>query len=185
MSNTDSKDNSTIVLENSLQSFFYDQLETLNSRSSTPVPNEAIYYSSIVLDQFQSSKHYFEKNAEGRVQEKLLGIKLMETSNLSRSKQKKVLKEIGDTSLMLCGFFSESMSAKIVDQSYYFNIGKTAYQRLNSHIPEFCEVPDFYSLMSDIFVKMTQMLNIVSTDLWNNADMDSIFIIDPVKTKIS
>ena len=97
--------NSEITLEPSLQSFFFDELVAVNNKSTNPLPTEAIYYSSNVLDKFGESVNFFELD-EGRVREKILGLKLLESGQMIRSQQKKVLKDIGDTALFICGFFS-------------------------------------------------------------------------------
>ena len=99
----------SLVLETSLQSFFYDQLMNLNNKTATPLSNESIYYSSIVMDKFSHSKLYFE-TLDGKVREKTLGKKLLECAHLSKPSQKRELRDIGDTALLLCGFFSQSLN---------------------------------------------------------------------------
>ena len=97
------------VLESSLQSYFYTQLQEFNKKSTEPLPNETIYYSSLVMDKFGDSGNYFE-TIEGKVREKVLGMKFLETSHMTREEKKRTLKDIGDTALLICGFFSESLN---------------------------------------------------------------------------
>jgi hypothetical protein len=42
----------------------------------------------------------------------------------------RVLKEVGDTSLYVTGFFAESLNRKLVDADYYINLGGAAYREL-------------------------------------------------------
>ncbi len=159
---SDSKD--SLVLESSLQVFFYDELQSFNRKSTNPLSNDVIYYSSLVMDHFGDANKYFEK-VDGRVREKILGIKLMESSHLSKDKQKMVVKDIAETALFLCGYFSDSLNKKILDTKYYQDVGKMAYDRLNIFSPHFCNTQDFFKLVSKDFQKVTVLMNLVSSKL--------------------
>jgi len=139
----DSTSGQELILETSLQTFFFDELTQVNQKSSRPLPRETVHYSSIVLDQYGESGKYFE-TVEGKVRDKVLGLKLLETCHMSRSKQVRALRDIGDTALFLCGFFSDSLNSKIIDTSYYQQVGCSAYRKLNHLVPEFYETPSFY-----------------------------------------
>lgn len=154
-------DTKELILETSLQAFFYDQLQEINRKSNYPLPNEAIYYSSLVMDKFGLSGHFFEEN-EGKVSEKVLGIKLLESSNLSTVKQKRILRDIGDTALFVCGYFSDSLKRKLVDESYYQNLGRMAYKRLNHIIPDAYKVPSFFKVLAKNFTSITTLMSVVS-----------------------
>ncbi len=175
-----------LVLERSLQGFFFDQLIELNKKTAMPLPKETIYYSSIVMDKFSQSKDYFEVQ-DGKVREKTLGKKLLESSSLSRVGQKRALQDVGDTALLLCGFFSESLNKKIIDLSYYHEIGKIAYCRLNSMIPDVFHIDSFYDLLSKKFKEMTIMMTIVAqqSNMFCEAGQDVIFISNERKIKVS
>lgn len=169
-----------IVLETSLQSFFYDQLIEINQKCSRPLPNETIFYSSLVMDQFGESERYFEIE-DGRVRDKILGTKLLESSGRTKVEQKRILKDVGDTALLICGYFSDSLNPKIVDLSYYQELGQIAYRRLNNFIPEFYNYPEFFSVMSDRFHAMTDLMALLSKKNQDCVDQDSIFLISSKK----
>lgn len=160
--NTQELEKSEIVLETSLQAFFYDQLTEVNKKYSAPLPRETIYYSSLVMDHFGESGKYFELNEEGKVREKTLGVKLLESTNLTKTTQKSTLKDVGDTALFLCGYFSDSLNRKIVDLGYYQEIGQIAYRRLDSMVPSAYEVPSFFEKLSYKFSSLAELMNIVS-----------------------
>jgi len=150
-----------IILESSLQSFFFDQLMEANNKSLTPVSQETLFYSSDVLNKFSESSNYFEV-VEGRVREKILGVKLLEAGKLTKEERKRTLKDVGDTALCLCGFFSSSLEKKIIDFSYYKEIGKSAYVKLNNLIPEFLDIPYFYKHLSSSFEGVTTLISKIS-----------------------
>jgi hypothetical protein len=172
-----------LILESSLQVFFYDQLQEVNRKFLTPLPNETIYYSSLVMDNFGLSKKYFEI-VEGKVREKTLGIKLLESTHMSKEKQKRILKDVGDTALIVCGYFSDSLNKKIIDVGYYQQLGQTAYSRLNNMIPSAYQVPAFFDSMAGTFGSITMMMNLISKK--NEEKLaEPLLIISPNKIKAS
>jgi hypothetical protein len=158
---TDSGDKK-IILSTNLQGFFFDGLYELNKKSLCPIPESVIYYSSDVLDKFALSQEFFETN-EGKVREKILGMKLLEASQLSREEQKKTYKEVGDMSLMICGYFSESVSKKLVDTQYYAQLGKMAFSHLNNVTPTFLDIPYFYGMVATCFESLTTLMTILAS----------------------
>ena len=169
-----------ILLDSNLQSFFYEVLQDFNLRSSHPVRQEAIFYSSLVMNQYNDSTKYFEQ-VDNRIREKVLGIKLMEATQLPKEKQKQTLKDIADTSLLVCGFFNDSLNKKLVDARYYQEIGKMAFCRLNSFTPEAYNVPSFFKLMSLHFSDLTLLMSLASKKYSKESDPQSSWIIEGSK----
>ncbi len=170
------KEEGSVSLESSLQSFFYSQLMEFNKKATCPLSNEAIYYSSLVMDKFGSSGELFE-TSEGKVREKVLGVKLLESSNLSTKERTRQLKDIGDTALIVCGFFSDSLKKKIIDTKYYQEVGQIAYRQLNSVVPIAYDIPSFFDGVSSNFDKITTVMNLVSEKTFNRDwDSESVYL---------
>lgn len=168
MSNKSAK--SALIQEASLQDYFLNHLGEINDKSMHPLPREVLIYSSAVMDRMVESKNFFD-TAEGKVRDKILGIKLMEAET-----RKSELRDIGDTALLLCGYFHESINNKIVDVSYYQNLGRIAYTRLNTVVPEAFSIKSFYQVLADAFGEVTQMIGIVS-DRFGNDNLSEEFLI--------
>jgi hypothetical protein len=151
-----------IILSSNLKGFFYDSLSELNKKSLCPIPESIIFYSSDVLDKFALSQDYFEMT-EGRVREKILGMKLLEATQFSREEQKKIYREVGEMSLLVCGYFFQSVNKKIVDAQYYSQLGKMAYSHLNNVSPSFLDIPSFYGMVATCFESLTTLLMILAT----------------------
>ncbi|MBC7713619.1 MAG: hypothetical protein H7177_09780 [Rhizobacter sp.] len=130
---------------------------------------ETIFYSSIVMDNFGDSSKLFEQ-VNNKAREKILGIKLMESSQFPKEKQKHILKDIAETSLFICGYFADSLNRKIIDAKYYEDLGKIAYTRLNSFSPEAYDVPSFYQLMARQFSDVTLLMNLVAQKYSKDSD---------------
>lgn len=167
-----------LTLESSLQVYFYDQLQEFNKKSLHPLGSEFVYYSSLVMDQYGDASKYFEK-VDGKIREKILGIKLMESSQFPKEKQKLILRDIGETSLLLCGYFSDSLNKKIVDTKYYQEIGMMAFMRLNSFHPKAFDIANFFEKIAHNFQSMTTLMNLVSSK--HETDPYSLLLIAPEK----
>lgn len=163
-----------IILSKSLQTFFFNDLNELNKKSLCPVPEAIIFYSSEVLDKFALSEEFFEIS-EGKVREKILGMKLLEAAQMTRDEQRKIYKEVADTSLMVCGYFAESVNKKIVDTQYYAQLGKMAYGHLNSCAPSFLDIPSFYAMIATCFENMTTLLALLASKNRTGLENNMIF----------
>lgn len=170
--------NLNFSLETSLQVYFFDVLQKFNKNSTSPLPNEMIFYMSLVMDKFGMTHQYFE-SIDGKYKEKILGIKLLETSQLSKEKQRENFQDIGETALHLCGYFPESMSKKIVDSKYYHDIGVQAYIRLNSLSPTAYNINNFYHIFAKNFSKATTIMTLVAEQ--HISDPSSFFLVIPNK----
>lgn len=152
-----------IITVPDLRSFFFQNLDEINNKSLCPVPQETIFYSSEVMGKFAHSEVYFEIT-EGRMREKILGMKLLEASSLSRDEQKRVYQDVGDTALMVCGYFAESVTKKkILDTSYYMQLGTMAYSHLNSVVPRHMDVPSFFNVLASSFVPLTSLISMLAS----------------------
>ncbi len=152
-----------IITVPDLKSYFFQNLDELNNRSLCPVPQETIFYSSTVLDRLALSADFFEEQ-DGRMREKILGMKLLEAATLEREEQRRVYQEVGDAALMLCGYFAESVSKKrILDASYYQQLGYTAYTRLNGVVPRHLDVPSFFGVLASSFVPLTMLIGMLAS----------------------
>lgn len=151
-----------IILSTNLKGFFFEGLSELNKKSLCPVPESIIYYSSDVLDKFALSEDFFE-TSEGKVREKILGMKLLEATQCTRDEQKRIYQEVGEMSLLVCGYFSQSVNKKIVDTHYYSQLGKMAYSHLNNVTPKFFDIPHFYGMVSTCFESLTTLMTILAS----------------------
>jgi|GEM_PF-456548 len=153
---------SSLVLSKSLKGYFFENLREINLKSSCPLPESLIFYSSDVLDRFSLTESFYDLSS-GKVREKILGIKLLEAQAFSKEEQVKTYKEIGEMSLLLCGYFSDSVNHKIVDRQYYSQLGKMAFSHLNHSIPSFLDIPAFYQMLCTRFEALTTLMSIMAS----------------------
>ena len=108
---------------------------------------------------------------DGRADETPLAIRLAEALDSAGVKQRVGLKQVGDVSLFISGFFSDSLKRKLVDVDYYASIGGYAYQALSR--VESDAVSAVFAELADKFLGFVDVLTEVSerTQCASNADL--------------
>ena len=154
-----------LIIKKNLQSYFYDELQKFNKKSSIPLSNQIILYSSEIMERFGESKKYFTISDNGKIEEKTLGMKLLESGSLPLRTQARELRDIGETSLFLCGYFSESLNNKLLGVRYYEDMGRIAYERLDYLTPKAYDVESFYNLFANAFKRVTLIIGLYSKKL--------------------
>lgn len=166
----------SVILESSLQTFFFDELERINKKFESPISKEKIFYSSLVMDRFSLSDQLFEV-VDGRKRDKVLGVKLLESSQLSGRKKKELISDVAETSLFICGYFSDSVKDKLVDLSYYREVGQSAYRMLNTIVPSFYEIDSFYYSVSKNFDVLANLMSLVQKKTSTHFDSEMTYLI--------
>jgi hypothetical protein len=64
------------------------------------------------------------------VDDEPLALKLAQVGLAEPHERVRLLREVGDTALYLCGFFAESLSRRLVSVEYYMELGGSAYGQL-------------------------------------------------------
>jgi hypothetical protein len=100
-----------------------------------------------------------------------LAFRLAEALDAEGMRQRANLKQIGDLSLFISGFFADSLTRKLVDVDYYISIGGTAYTALSRY--ETDAFSAVFAELADNFVRFVDVLSEVSerASLCSNADL--------------
>jgi len=100
-----------------------------------------------------------------------LAFRLAEALEAAGMRQRSSLKQIGDISLFVSGFFADSLARKLVDVDYYVNIGGTAYTALSRH--ETDTFSPVFAELAENFVRFVDVLSEVSerASCSSNADL--------------
>jgi len=104
-----------------------------------------------------------------------LAVRLAHALESGGSEQRASLKEIGDMSLFVSGFFSDSLNRKLVDVDYYASIGGYAYQALSRFetemfSPVFAELADKFAGFVDVLGEVSER-----TSCTSNADLMRLY----------
>jgi hypothetical protein len=93
-----------------------------------------------------------------------LALKMLAAVEATPRERRVQLREIGDTSLYVSGFWSESLEAKPVDVSYYIELGGSAYGELARGALGWLADPfgDVFGELATKFPRFVEVLAIVS-----------------------
>lgn len=152
-----------LLVQTSLKDYFFQLLKQYNQKSIRPLPEQLIFYSSELLERYVDSDVFYDLE-NGRLRHRVLGTTLLEVESKSAEDKMKTYKLVGEMSLMLCGYFSESIDRKILSRSYYKQLGVTAFSNLNNVLPKFWDIPDFYLKVAHSFDLISGLLLRLSLD---------------------
>lgn len=130
----------------SVDAFFHevvtDALEAIHLDTSEP----AEWYLVGLLGDF----------TKGRISDEPLALKLAASQAADPGERVRRLKEVGDTSLYVSGFFTESLGRKLVDADYYIGLGTRAYAELAGRLGG--SLTDVYAELADKFPRFVDVL---------------------------
>jgi hypothetical protein len=108
-----------LTLATTVDEFFHEVVNEALSAKHLDASEPAGWYLVNLLGEFTTA----------RLTDEPLGLKLATASDSSGDRVRR-LKEVGDTSLYIAGFFAESLTRGLVDVDYYVSLGKSAYSQL-------------------------------------------------------
>ena len=104
----------------SVDGFFYEVLTEALEEARIDATAPAGWYLVSLMGDF----------THARLPDEPLAMKLAHARVAEPGDRVKGLKEVGDTSLYVAGFFTESLTRKMVDADYYIGLGRGAYSEL-------------------------------------------------------
>jgi hypothetical protein len=149
-----------VIAHASVDEFFHevvtDALEALSLDATEP----AEWYLVSLLGDF----------TRVRITDEPLALKLVGQPAAEPSERVKQLKEVGDTSLYVSGFFSESLGRKLVDADYYIGLGSRAYAelagRLGGSLTEvYGELAEKFPRFVDVLAEVRRRCDFVGADV--------------------
>lgn len=114
----------------------------------------------------------FLQRAEDAPDAEPLAFKFLKALETGGVRQRAGLKSVGDQSLFVTGFFSDSLKRQLVDVDYYVAIGGSAYQALSrletdTFSPVFAELSEKFAGFVDVLNEVSERTSCAST----NADL--------------
>ena len=158
----------SIVQAQSPLEFFKERVEAACERQRLyPQPLTSYYIVSLLAD----FTHLGNSGAaEALTSNEALGLRLVRALNGAGRDQRTALKQVGDASLFISGFFSDSLRRSLVDIDYYISLGGYASKSLGASTDMFSPI---FSELSEKFVGFVDVLTDISerTSLTNDADL--------------
>lgn len=127
-----------LVRNQSATEYFKELVESAMEHQHVAVRDLTSFYLVNLLTGFV----HFDRSG-GTAADEALGVRLARALQSGGSRQRDGLREVGDLSLFISGFFADSLTRSLVDVDYYIQLGERAYGSLaRRHDPAFGEVFD-------------------------------------------
>lgn len=162
--------NSGLVL--SADNYFTDIVgEALKKRSLTTFPLVSNYLVNLLKFYLNTDNLFRFSKEKGKRERSTLAELYLKAEQSDKSLKVELYKELADTSLYISGYFGDSLNRKLVDISYYKNMGELAYDRLAFQSDDDLSVK-VYSEFSRHFASYMDVLTYISEKTTtNNKDL--------------
>lgn len=132
-----------------------------------------------VLEYYLDARNLFEEEQteSGQKTPKTLAEMLMIAAQADLMERRKILKNLGDKSLYVSGFFGDSLSRKLVDIDYYAEMGGSAYGMLSESTKE-DTLAQVYKVFSCRFLEFVDVLTYISQQSMVQSDQNILRLYD-------
>jgi hypothetical protein len=149
----------------SVDEFFHDMLLEALGRRQVEASQSTETYLVGLLGEF----------ARGRISDEPMALKWLQSRSAGAGERVKTLKEVGDTTLYVAGFFAESLERKLVDTEYYIGLGEAAYGELAQRLGR-SSVREVYQELAANFPQFVDVLSEVRGAVeMGRADVASLY----------
>jgi len=148
----------------SIREFFRELLQSAidNQRARSDVPEPTQLYLVNLLGDFLGTEALYVRGDDGSLERKPLAFLLKEALEEQGASRAALLRRLGDTSLFVSGFFSESLNRSPVGVDYYKAMGERAYDALGQQIARRARDRSIYAELSEKFGLFVELLSEVS-----------------------
>lgn len=147
------------IAEGNLRIFFSELLHQAVENQRASVSPHALHYVTELLVAFQETARLFVQQG---VRVPVLADMLHDALEADYHRRVTILRQLGDTSLMVSGYFPEALSRRSVDLRYYRKMGEIAY----SHLSSMSNNANVFDELSDRFINLSDILNEVSDKIY-------------------
>lgn len=142
-----------------LQTYFHTLVKEALIRQKVRADEHVSFYLVNLLSAFSHADHtYVDEDGSPTP----LAMLFYQAQHESIQNRIRLLKYLGDCSLMVSGFFQESLNRKPVDVDYYINLGAQAYGQLSSLNISPKNQNVFNMIFSDLGDRFVQWVDVIS-----------------------
>lgn len=166
--------NPTLLQTVSLPEFFREQIHDSILDTKAIISADAEFYLVNLLTEFSVSDTLFDQTHDGHLEDKALALLWLESLQKKKKERIFVLKKLGDKALYTSGFFSDSLTQKLVDSKYVMKMGMSAYGSLADLYNDNPEkkMSALYDELSKKFGDVVRVISNVAVGLYNRSEKD-------------
>ncbi|MBI4378212.1 MAG: hypothetical protein HY578_03840 [Nitrospinae bacterium] len=170
------KNNIRITTHKDTAEYFKELVDRAIDRQDVETDETVAFYIVNLLSEYVKTDIPFP---EGTTDEPLIML-LNNAMNSEYNEKIKRFKHLGDFSLFISGFFSDSLRRKLIDIDYYVVIGCIAYNNLSSMMKGYSNGELFYNLFSELAEKFKEFIDVIAevsdiTSISTNSDILRIY----------
>jgi hypothetical protein len=154
-----------MAINESIESFFKEEVERAFKVEGLQVASATGPYLTQLLTTYAAQP----------IEDRPLGVRFFEALAAGPRERRTNLREIGDTSLFLSGYWGDSLGGQLVDVDYYINMGEMAYAQLASDRADdgrdvvgagavFSELATHFSRFVEVLMTISQRTTRVRSD---------------------
>lgn len=121
---------SDIVFGRSAREYFRDLVSEALTHRRLQIREATEFYLVDLMARFLESQALFVSRPDGTIEIEPLAITLLRALQARRQARFERLRQLGDTSLFVSGFFGDSLARRRVDIDYYMEMGERAYEAI-------------------------------------------------------
>lgn len=136
-----------VTLASSVDAFFHEVVSDALSAVDLDASEPAGWYLVGLLGEFTTQ----------RLTDEPLGV-VLATAPDHPGERMRTLKQVGDTSLYVAGFFAESLTRSLIDVEYYVGLGQSAYTQLARSLGTRKSIGEVYEELAAKFPRFVDVL---------------------------
>lgn len=136
----------SLTTHTSVEAFFQEVLTGAMDRQKVAASESTEFYLVGLLGEY----------ARARLPDHALSLRLAESQS-DAGERVRALKEVGDTTLYVAGFFADSLQRKLVGVDYYMDLGQAAYRELARRLST-SSAAEVYAELSGKFPRFVEVL---------------------------
>jgi hypothetical protein len=164
-----------VVAVQNLREYFRDSIDAAIDKQGVQVDPHATHYVVNLMTLFARSEDLYEDHGESYGLKPLAMMMADALDAVTAAERSFSLQRIGDVSLFVAGFFSDSLGDKLVDLDYYIYMGGNAYGSLSEEIRGTTRgqaLADVYRELARKFQLVVDVLNEVRDGARQSSDVD-------------
>lgn len=135
--------------------------DAFKERKFETYPHVKLYVVDVLKYYVITENLFDEEDLSGRKTRKTMAELFLSAGQMGGQERFKNLKKVGDSSLYISGFFSDSFQRKIIDVDYYMDMGRMAFETLSKDVGEDL-FSKLYKDLSSQFMELVDVLSLIS-----------------------
>jgi hypothetical protein len=156
-----------LVAESNLFDFFRERVETAVAHQRAPVSENAVYYlSNLLTEQVRLGEAGEQEDEPTLVELQHRAVHAPPAEAVSHWRR------LGDSSLVVAGYFRESLERRAVSRDYYERMGSTAYRALERILGGSSNFAEIFAELSGRYRDCVEVLSEVRDEARERNDTD-------------